>query len=68
MLLDAVCYTSCGRVSVGLGESRMAMSLLDQISLVIQDGCTRKLLQKTPHVVLLSRSYYYAKLRPLLAR
>ena len=39
VLLDAFCYSGHGRVSVGLGESRIAMTVLEAISREIDAGC-----------------------------
>lgn len=36
--------------------------------MAIDEGCSARLLQKTPHVVLLSRKFYHEKLMPLLAQ
>jgi hypothetical protein len=49
-------------------ESREAMALLDLISQTVKEGCDGRLLQRTPHVVLLDRPYYRNTLKPLLAK
>ena len=42
--------------------------MLEAIRVAIDEGCSARLLQKTPHVVLLSRKFYHEKLMPLLAQ
>jgi hypothetical protein len=49
-------------------QSREAQGLLKSIRDEIEQGRTQKLIQTTPHIVLLSREFYDQKLRPLLAR
>lgn len=45
-----------------------AKAVLEAIRVAIDEGCSARLLQKTPHVVLLSRKFYHEKLMPLLAQ
>lgn len=45
-----------------------AKAVLESIRVAIDEGCSARLLQKTPHVVLLSRKFYHEKLMPLLAQ
>lgn len=45
-----------------------AKTVLEAIRVAIDEGCSARLLQKTPHVVLLSRKFYHEKLMPLLAQ
>ena len=49
-------------------QSRAAQGLLKSIRDEIEQGRTQKLIQTTPHIVLLSREFYNQKLRPLLSR
>jgi len=67
-LLDAIFYCSEGRMTVNFKDSREAVLLLDKIKQVIDDGHAKKLVQKTPHIVLLDRGYYNQLLKPLMAR
>lgn len=45
-----------------------AKATLEAIRVAIDEGCASRLLQRTPHVVLLSRKFYHEKLMPLLAQ
>ena len=67
-LLDAVYYATEGRMTVPMGGSREAQLTLASIKQVLDDGYAQKSLQRTPHLVLLSRAFYHVKLKPLLAR
>lgn len=53
---------------VGDGFIFRAKAVLEAIRVAIDEGCSARLLQKTPHVVLLSRKFYHEKLMPLLAQ
>jgi hypothetical protein len=66
-LLDALFYAMEGRLVVPFHESREAMKLLEKIKAVVERGLQAKLLQRTPHLVLLNTSFYHRELRPLLA-
>jgi hypothetical protein len=57
-LLDAIFYATEGRMTVGFRDSREAVMLLEKVKQVVDEGHAKKLIQKTPHVVLLDRSYY----------
>jgi hypothetical protein len=66
-LLDALFFHSTGKLSVPLAEgSRQAEVVLSKIKAVIDEGLGQRLLQGTPHLVILNRSFYDLKLRPLL--
>ena len=67
-LLDAVFYHTHRKMSVEFKDSREAISILENISLVIQQGIANKYMQHTPHLVLLNRSFYHKELKPLMAR
>ena len=45
-----------------------AMFLVDKLRAELEYGKAARLVQTTPHVVLLSRPFYHTKLKPLLAR
>ncbi len=66
-LLDALFYAVEGKLVVPFHESREAMKLLDKIKAVVERGMQTKVLQRTPHLVLLNTSFYHRELRPLLA-
>ncbi|CAM9444365.1 unnamed protein product, partial [Hapterophycus canaliculatus] len=69
-LLEAFFYYTEGRMVVDLAfqDSRRAKTILETIRVAIDEGCAARLIQKTPHVVLLSRKFYHEKLMPLLAQ
>jgi hypothetical protein len=52
----------------GLEESRESRALILQLATVIQAGYTHRLIQRTPHLALLSRNYYHTEMKPLFAR
>ena len=51
-----------------MGSSRKAVQALDRIKTVLDDGVGRRLLQTTPHLVLLSRRFYDESIRPVLCQ
>lgn len=67
-LLDAIFYAQTGKMSVEYKDSREAITILDSIKSVIQQGIAEKHFQHTPHLVLLSRPYYHKHVKPLMAR
>jgi hypothetical protein len=67
-LLDAVFYATKQSMSVEFKDSREAITLLQEISSVIQRGVAEKHMQHTPHLVLLNRHFYHHHLKTLMAR
>ena len=67
-LIDPIFYASTGKMSVEFKDSREAISLLDSIKAVIQQGIHEKHYQFTPHLVLLNRGFYHKNVKPLMAR
>lgn len=67
-LIDAVFYAATGKMSVKFQDSREAISILDQIRAVIQQGIMEKHFQHTPHLCLLNKAFYHRNLKPLMAR
>mmetsp|Transcript_14755 Transcript_14755/g.40767 ORF Transcript_14755/g.40767 Transcript_14755/m.40767 type:complete len:3812 (+) Transcript_14755:277-11712(+) len=67
-LIDGIFFATTGKMSVAFKDSREALSILEQISSVIQRGIAEKQMQQTPHLVLLNRKFYHAELKPLMAR
>ena len=55
-------------MSVQFEESKAALETLGSIKACIDDGVKVKALQATPHLVLLDKSFYTEKLKPLLAQ
>jgi hypothetical protein len=55
-------------MSVAFEDSREALSILESIAAVIQQGVTNKFIQQTPHLVLLNRVFYHKELKFLMAR
>ena len=66
--LDAIFYYSKRKMSVAFKDSREAITILEQISNMIQQGIAAKHMQQTPHLVLLNKAYYHKELKPLIAR
>lgn len=67
-LLDGIFYSSTQKMSVEFKDSREAITLLQNISSVINRGISEKHMQYTPHLVLLSRAFYQKELKGLMAR
>ena len=67
-LIDGIFYASLGKMSVDFKDSREAITLLQQISGVINRGIAEKHMQHTPHLVLLNKPFYHRELKPLMAR
>ena len=67
-LLDAVYFATEGRMTVPMEGSHEAKQTLAKVKAVLDEGYAQKSLQRTPHLVLLSRAFYHVKLKPLLAR
>jgi hypothetical protein len=67
-LLDAIFYYTKKKMSVDFKDSREAISILENIASVIQQGIASKYMQYTPHLVLLNKGFYHRELKPLLSR
>jgi len=67
-MLDAIFYSSVGKMSVKFKDSREAITILNNIAAIIRQGINEKTIQSTPHLVLLNRSFYHQQLKPLMAR
>tara|TARA_B100000780_G_scaffold64561_1_gene42270 strand:- start:41 stop:904 length:864 start_codon:yes stop_codon:yes gene_type:complete len=66
--LDAIFYHSRRTMSVGFSQSGRAHQVLDELSAVITTGFEQRMLQASPHLVLLSTEWYSSNMKPLLAR
>ena len=66
-LFDAFFYAMEGRMTVPFQESREALRILNDIKAKIEEGLGSKVMQRTPHLVLLNTTWYHAQLKPLLA-
>lgn len=68
-LLDAFFFhTGDSKLSgTPFAQSREAAVILQRLQAVIEIGRRDKLLQTTPHLVLLSRGFYHRQIKPLLA-
>ena len=49
-------------------ESRVALSVLEELAAAIQEGVDTHRLQLNPHLTLLEDSFYHARLKPLLVQ
>ena len=67
-LLDAIFYHSKKKMSVAFQDSREAITILENISAIIEKGVASKAMQRTPHMVLLNRGFYSTELKPLMCR
>jgi hypothetical protein len=67
-LLDCVFYYTQKKMSVAFKDSREAITILENISNVIQQGVNQKYLQQTPHLVLLNKGYYHKQIKHLVAQ
>ena len=68
-LLDALFYVRTGMLSVdGVADSPRAMGVLAELRRAVDIGVELQHLQTSPHLLLLSRSFYDETLKPLLAR
>ena len=68
VMLDAVFFYTEGRTTFDFTDSRDAVEVLDELTAVIEEGCKTKDLQKIPHIVILNRTFYTTKMRPLLSK
>ena len=67
-LLDAVLHHSERVLVSDVSYSQEALAILDGLEAALAEGKRQRVVQTTPHVVVLSRKFYDRKLRPLLAR
>ncbi|CEL97859.1 unnamed protein product [Vitrella brassicaformis CCMP3155] len=67
-LLDAIVFCQTGKMTVNFQDSSEALRLLQSIREAISHAAEGGLLQRTPHLILLSTSFYHATLKPLLAK
>jgi hypothetical protein len=67
-LLDPIFYAKSKKMSVAFQDSREAISILESIATVLQQGAASKFIQSTPHLVLLNRKFYHKELKYLMAR
>jgi hypothetical protein len=51
-----------------VADDRRALDVLDELKLAVEGGVRDQHLQLTPHLLLLSRDFYHATLKPLLAK
>jgi len=67
-LLDALFYATEGRMTMKLHGSAQAEAVLQEMKEAIDEGSRLRVLQRTPHLVLLSRHFYSTRIRPILTR
>jgi len=68
-LLDAVLRYATRQLTVdGYANSRVAARALGAIDAALDAGRAARVVQTTPHLVLLDKGFYLTKLRPPLAR
>lgn len=66
-LLDAIFYATTNKLTVPYATSREALLVLEKIKKLVVEGVEEKMMQQTPHLVLLNPGFYHTKLKPLLA-
>ena len=67
-LLDGLFYTRTKSLSVkGLDDNPRALAVLAKLVAAVDKGVAARHLQTAPHLVLLSKRFYEAELKPLLA-
>lgn len=64
-LIDAVFFTSVGRLPLSFRQSSRAAAVQTAIKAEAEAGVKQMVLQSSPHLVLLDVAYYHAKLKPL---
>ena len=67
-LLDALFYCCGGKVPETWQDNGSAVALLERLHEIAAVGFERKVLQRTPHFILLTRTFYHSQLKPLLCR
>ena len=67
-ILDALFFVSTGKTSNDLSDSASAEKMLGDLRKAVMQGVAEKVIQVTPHVVVLDPSYYHQMLKPLFAR
>ena len=67
-LLDAI-FSCCGLpILADVADSRVAIEILDELQLVINEGFATLQLQKSPHLALVSKNFYDAKMKKVLSK
>ena len=66
-ILDALLFAQTGILSVP-HSSQAALDLLHALAAKLEEGYARRVLQRIPHLVLLSRAFYARELKPLLVQ
>jgi hypothetical protein len=67
-LLDAIFYVTTGRMTVDFYDSTRALDVLNLIKAAVEEGLALKVVQATPHTVLIDKSFYHSKVKTLLAK
>ena len=68
--LDAFFFVFTGKLAVDgdLEDNPRVMKLLAELKRAVEEGVETQQLQREPHLLLLSRSFYNERLRPILAQ
>jgi hypothetical protein len=67
-LLDAIFGVCKMPILADIADSRVAVTILEELKAEVKIGFDKYYLQQSPHFVLLSKEFYDQQLRPLLAR
>mmetsp|Transcript_28857 Transcript_28857/g.48961 ORF Transcript_28857/g.48961 Transcript_28857/m.48961 type:complete len:2411 (-) Transcript_28857:179-7411(-) len=65
--LDAFFFSKLGRISVDFENSKHATAVLERLKTTLDVGCKRKMIQQTPHLVLLDDTFYHDEIKPIMA-
>ena len=67
-LIDALMYAATRRTTADFSDNANALRTLRSLYTAFESGVQAKLIQGTPHLVLLDREFYDATLRPIFAQ
>ena len=68
-LIDAIFFAGKNaKLTVQVEENREARRVLKQLRSTLDEGCETKLVQRKPHIVVVSKPFYHERIKPLLAR
>ena len=65
-IIDSIFFIERGKMSVNFKQSSRAMTILEQLKVVIENGYRKRALQRNPHLILLNVDWYHAEMKPAL--
>jgi len=66
-IIDAVFYTSRGKMSVAFKQSSRAIKILERLKEIAELGYASRALLSRPHLVLLNPQFYHSKMKSIFA-